>query len=459
MNQPLISVSGVRGIVGEVFIEDLVRRWAAAFARKIGGSQVRLGDSRIVVGRDTRPSGQWALELAIKTLEENGVGPIIIGVASTPTAQLAVTHWSAQGAMLITASHNPSQWNGLKFLGADGVFLSGEEMKELTQQAYSEEVYERVTGCKNKKDPVAGQRHLENILIKLPINLKQIRSRRLKVVLDPVNGAGALVLPRLLELLNCQLTVINGEPNGQFAHPPEPTPANLTQLCDKVREMGADIGLAVDPDADRLALVNEKGEAISEEYTPTLATLALLENNQLPITNYQKKVVVNLSTSRMVEDVAARFGVEVLRSAVGERYVVDLMRQSRAIIGGEGNGGVIYPTSHYGRDSLVATTFILDLLARRPEPLSVIIAALPQYVMRKEKFPRSGAWQQERIHYALTKFFPGASINTTDGIRVDLPYGWVQLRPSNTEPVVRLIGEARNEIKLNELLQGLKPLL
>lgn len=486
MSWPLVSVSGVRGIVEESFTEEIVRRWAAAFAAWIGSRQQAVGSRAVVLGRDTRPSGAWALRVAVEMLVQRGIQSIVLGIVPTPTAQLAVTHHRAAGGLVITGSHNPAEWNALKFLGPDGVYLSETEMEELHQRVIASEAQQspgestsagiasssRPGGTprndvQRATDERAIERHIDNVLMVPPIDAERIRARTFRVVVDPVNGAGALALPPLLERLGCTVTVINGEPTGVFAHPPEPMPEHLTELGAKVWEAGADLGLAVDPDADRLALVDELGHVLSEEYTVTLATLAVLARNQESpdfakaspgrrIRNQGTVVIINLSTTRMVEDVARGFGATVVRTPVGERHVVEGMRAHGALIGGEGNGGVIYAPIHEGRDSLVGAALLLDLLARRGVPLSVLVSELPRYVMRKEKLPRTGDWAQERVAGALARAFQGAELATLDGVRVDTADGWVHLRPSNTEPAVRLIGEARDEATLHRLLASVR---
>ena len=512
MSAPLVSVSGVRGIVGESFTEDLVRRWARAFARFViaseapeperssvqGGAKQSRGksdeiassllaprnDRKIVVGRDTRPSGAWALDVAARTVAECGVQPITVGTVPTPTVQLAVTHHRAAGGLIITASHNPTEWNGLKFLGPDGVFLSAGEMESLhrsvfaspasggAKQSHDDQGVASSPPAPRKdtrvSDGQAINRHIANVL-GLPLGVEAIRHRKFRVVLDPVNGAGALAVPPLLERLGCQVTVINGEPDGKFAHPPEPTPANLTELGDRVRADGADLGIAVDPDADRLVLVSEEGRVLSEEYTITLATLAVLSapvvlsgvknrthRDPSSTTQDDKQVVaVNLSTTRMVDDVARQLDATVIRTPVGERHVVEGMRRHGALIGGEGNGGVIFPESHEGRDALVGIALILDLLAKRGESLATVVSALPRYVMVKEKLALSDRNQLPKLTEELRKLadsVPGSSISTLDGVRVDTPDGWVHLRLSNTEPMIRLIAEATDEPAVHRLL-------
>lgn len=460
MSAPLVSVSGVRGIVGESFTEELVRRWVGAFLQWCETATSRLGGAnagvRVVVARDTRPSGAWALDRAVEICTAAGVQPIVLGIVPTPTAQLAVTHHRAAGGLVITGSHNPGEWNALKFLGSDGVFLSAEAMRALERLAQRPEPAgsrSSPVSVEVAHDSAAITRHVESVLTTLPLDITQIRARKLRVVLDPVNGAGALAVPPLLERLGCTTVLLNGEPTGVFAHPPEPTPAHLTDLCARVKTERADLGLAVDPDADRLALVDETGTAVSEEYTVTLAAWSLLQQKT------SETVVVNLSTTRMVDDVARRCGARVVRTPVGERHVVEGMRASGAAIGGEGNGGVMYRPCHEGRDSLVGTALLLDLLTRRNATLSALIRELPAHIMRKEKLPRTGSWDTGRVVEALRATFPDARLSTADGVRVDTADGWVHVRPSNTEPVIRLIAETNDEDTLERLSRLTRSLL
>ncbi|TSC71864.1 MAG: phosphomannomutase [Parcubacteria group bacterium Gr01-1014_38] len=440
--EPLVSVSGVRGIVDDSFTPEMVERWVEGFAASIAR---RVPRARVVLGRDTRPSGAWALQGAVDALTRAGMQPIVVGVVPTPTVQLAVTHHRTDGGVVITGSHNPGEWNALKFLGPEGIFLSAEEMATLHNTVILSDAKRNEGSRRDSSDPPQNDRdaitrHTENILA-LPIDAERIRARKFRIVLDPVNGTGALAVPQLLEAFGCSVNVINGEPTGQFAHVPEPTPANLQELGTAVREQHADLGVAVDPDADRLVLVDEHGEVLSEEYTVTLAALSVLESQR----SARSPIVVNLSTTRMVDDVARQFGTSVIRTPVGERHVVEGMRAHGALIGGEGNGGVIFPKSHEGRDSLVGVALVLDLLSRRNASLTQLVQTLPQYVMTKEKLPRDDEFNPARIVAAVPQAFPNAQITTLDGIRVDTADGWVHLRSSNTEPILRLITEGTSQ--------------
>lgn len=449
MQTPLISVSGVRGIVGETFTDDLVRRWCTAFAHHIQQSPLSMHPS-VVLGRDTRQSGKKALEVAVNAFIECGVRSVVVDVAPTPTIARAVPYHKAGGGLIITGSHNPSEWNALKFVGADGIFLPAKDMENLTRLAnYNpHNAQKKIMHDAVVVDHDAVIRHVRAICSS-PI-IKEIPSCHFRTAADPVNGTGAVAIPILLNALSVKEKYINNEPNGIFAHNPEPRAEHLTALGDTVRKNHCDIGFATDPDADRLALVDEHGTPISEEYTVALSVLSVLSSLQK-----HSPVAVNLSTTRMVDDIAAMFGSRVIRTAVGERHVVDGMVDANAVIGGEGNGGVIYLPSHPGRDALVGITLILSLMARTGKSLSELVSNIPSYKMRKEKISCNQSSGQQydinTIQQRILTAFPKSSISTIDGIRADTPDGWVHIRPSNTEPVLRLIGEARTKKQLDDL--------
>jgi len=433
--------------VGRTFTEELVKSWATAFAAY---SKKRFGHATIVIGRDARQSGEWAEKVSAESITDHGADAIKLGVATTPTIEVAVTKHSAQGGIIISASHNPVEWNGLKFVGPDGVFLNEQEIEALKAEVREQEIAD-VKG-KTSYDENAAQNHVEKVISTLPINIEAIRGRKFKVCLDPVNSAGAIAVPILLDKLGCDITMVNGEVNGLFSHNPEPRPENLTQLAAAIKDKQSDIGIAVDPDADRLALIDEKGAAISEEYTLALALLTILSKKT-------GSVAANLSTSRMIDDVAKMFSVQVVRTAVGERNVVEGMRVNHAVAGGEGNGGVIFPACHEGRDSLVGIALILDLMATQKKKLSELVNSIPKYNMVKEKFPRSGVFNKEDLRKKLIATFPNAQVSTIDGIRVDIEGGWTHIRPSNTEPIVRIITEAASEEVFNILTSEAKKAL
>ena len=421
----MVGVSGVRGFFGDELTVDVAERFAHAFGT--------LHPGIVVVGRDSRKSGQTLLGGVIGGLAKAGCRVIDLGIAATPTVEMAVTARDAAGGIIITASHNPSEWNGLKFLGPDGVFLTGEECTaviglydspgDLDSSAVQSEVTAWVEADKH---------HLDAILALDRIDRDLITEKKFTVCLDPNNGAGGPICMKLLELLGCRIHVINGETTGDFAHDAEPVPENLDDICGLVREVGADIGFAVDPDVDRLSLVDERGDAPGEEYSLALATEFVMSHGA-------ESIACNLSTSRMVDDVAASHGGRVHRSPVGEIHVVEKMRETGAPAGGEGNGGIILSELHPGRDAVLGIALILQLLAERGKPLSALVDTIPRYHMIKVKTPirEKDSWQ-EPVMYA----FPEAEVDILDGVKLILPDSWVHVRESNTEPVVRIIAEA-----------------
>lgn len=457
MNQPMISVSGIRGLVNDSFSEELVRNWTRAFGMFCLKDSGRAG---VVIGRDTRQSGAWAENIIATELRNIGILPIMVGIVPTPTVELAVTHHQAKGGIIITASHNPIEWNGLKFLGSDGVFLDAaeiDELKSIIQNGKTTTPETAITETINDTEAIT--RHIEKVLLTLPIDVENIRAKKFKVVLDPVNGAGAIAVPALLEKLGCETVTVHGEPSGIFGHTPEPRPENLSDLSDKVKETKAVIGFAVDPDADRLALIDENGIAVSEEYTLALAALAAMPKFSNSNNKFTKTITINLSTSRMIDDVAKIHGFSVSRSAVGEVNVVKEMRKNRSYIGGEGNGGIIFPACHEGRDSLVGIALILNLLAEKKPTVSEITATLPKYFMVKEKYPIPPNFNYQALKKEMLAAFNGAALSDIDGIRVDTSEGWTQIRASNTEPIVRIITEAASEENFSKLSNTAKKVL
>jgi phosphomannomutase len=368
-----------------------------------------------------------------------------VGLAPTPTIQLAVEAHHAAGGLAITASHNPVEWNALKFIGPKGLFLDAEEGTAM--RAIAEGVIPRATWDALgtiEPDPGAIARHIAAVLALPYLDVEAIRRRRFKVALDCVRGAGATIMPSLLEQLGCQVTAIDLEPDGRFPRPPEPIAENLGALERLVRDARADIGFAVDPDVDRLALVDETGHAIGEDYTLALASRVVLRQKG-------GVVVTNLSTSRIVDDVAESAGGRVIRAPVGEVNVATRMRSERAAIGGEGNGGVILTELHLGRDAPVGAALLLQLLADANRPLSEIVAEYPRYAIVKDKLDRPEG-PLDPVYRALTSAFDGAEIDRQDGIRFSWPDRWVHIRPSGTEPIVRVIAEARNEADARALV-------
>jgi phosphomannomutase len=431
----MVSVSGLRGRVGEALTPEIVARFAAGFGAWAVG---RAESPAIVVGRDSRVSGPMFHRAVVAALQSVGCTVIDVGLTTTPTCQLAVEYHHAAGGLMISASHNPIEWNALKFIGPSGSFLEaheGAEMRRVVDGTIPRASWERLGSV--TEDRQAIERHIQQVLALPFLNVRGIRERRFKVALDCVRGAGGQIIPLLLERLGCQVTAIHLEPDGRFPHPPEPIAENLHELERLVLQSGSEIGLAVDPDVDRLALVSEKGKAVGEDYTLALASRVVLRHRRGPI-------VANLSTSLVLDDVAREAGSKVVRAPVGEVNVVVRMREERAPIGGEGNGGVILPELHLGRDAPVGVALILQLLLEDDMPLSAIVGRYPRYSIVKDKMDRPNV-SLEAVYEALRKAFADATVDTQDGLRLSWPDRWVHIRPSGTEPIVRVIAEAPTE--------------
>jgi phosphomannomutase len=439
----MVSVSGIRGRVGEALTPEVVARYAAAF----GAWSIARGTSRqIVVGRDSRVSGPMFHRIVVGTLQLVGCDVVDIGLTTTPGCQLAVEYHHAAGGLMLSASHNPIEWNALKCIGSSGLFLEASEgaaMRALVEQGTPHATWEKIGSVVADGD--VARRHLKAVLGIPYLDAQRIRARKFKVALDCVRGAGATIMPMLLEQLGCEVVSINMEPDGRFPREPEPVPENLKELERLVKESGADIGFAVDPDVDRLAVVADGGRAIGEDYTLALAARLVLRHRRGPL-------VTNLSTSLVVEDAAREAGVEAVRAPVGEVNVAVRMRELNAPIGGEGNGGVILPEVHLGRDAPIGAALLLQLLVEEGRPLSTIVASSPRYVIVKDKLPRPNA-SLDAVYGALRTAFPDASADTQDGLRLAWPDRWVHIRPSGTEPIVRVIAEAPDEVGARELVR------
>jgi len=441
----MVSVSGVRGRVGEALTPEIVTRFAAGF-----GHWALSRDSSkntIVLGRDSRVSGPMFHHAVIAALESVGARIIDIGIVPTPTIQLAVEHHHAAGGLGITASHNPIEWNALKFIGSSGLFLDGDEARDM--RAVVETAFPRATWDKLgtvERDDAAIERHISAILALPFIDVEGIRARNFRVALDCVRGAGGRFMPTLLDRLGCNVSSINMEVDGRFPRPPEPVAENLGELEALVRKSGAVVGFAVDPDVDRLALVSNDGKAIGEDYTLALAASVVLGHREGP-------VVTNLSTSRIVDDVAERAGRTVVRAPVGEVNVATRMRSEKAAIGGEGNGGVILTEMHLGRDAPVGVALILQLLHQENRPLSAIVSDYPRYSIVKDKLDLPSA-PLDSVYNSLRAAFPDATVDTQDGMRLSWRDRWVHVRPSGTEPIVRVIAEAPTQADAQALIRA-----
>ena len=443
----MVSVSGVRGKVGSALTPEIVARFAAAFGSYLRSQKQHR--TRVVVARDSRTSGPMFMRAAISALQSVGCDVFEAGIAPTPTTLYAIRHHKADGAIVVTASHNPVEWNALKFASSEGMFLDAEQaprMREFLDDS-------RITRAEWNhlgdvvSDSAVVSRHLDAVL-KIPyLDVEGLRKRKFKVALDCVHGAGAVLLPKLLKELGCEMVGIGLDPDGLFPREPEPVAANLGDLEKLVRESGADVGIATDPDADRLSIVSNHGKAIGEDFTLAFAAMLVLRHKK-------GTVVTNISTSRLLEDVAAHAGVPLVRAAVGEINVARRMEKEGAVIGGEGNGGVILPDVHLTRDSGVATALLLQLMLETKQSISELVETWPAYTIVKDKLPRDAG----SLNDAYEKLEAGLRAPETDrqdGLRLAWPAErrWVHLRASGTEPILRIIAEAPDEAAARELVQ------
>jgi phosphomannomutase len=448
----MISVSGMRGHVGRDLTPEIVSRYAAA----LGAWAREGGKPRVVLGRDARTSGAMFAHAATAGLMSVGCDVVDIGIVPTPTTQLAVEHHHAGAGLMLSASHNPIEWNALKLIGPDGVFLDAAAGTRVRAIAEAGPPYLGWEGLGTvRQDPDAIQRHLDQVLALPWIDVAAIRACRLHVVLDCVRGAGGLAIPPLLERLGCTMTGINLEPDGLFPREPEPLPENLGELGQAVRRSGADIGMAVDPDVDRLALVDEAGHPIGEDYTLAFAVRVVLARAGEKARG--QAVVANLSTSLVVEDAARDFGARFIRAAVGEANVAQAIREEHALVGGEGNGGVILPSLHIGRDAPLGVALILQFLADRGTAVSALVKAAPRYRIVKAKVPRGA--DLAAVYDRLRTRFAEAHVDDRDGLRLSWRDRWVHVRPSGTEPIIRLIAEAPSEADAQDLISACRELL
>lgn len=432
------SISGFRGTIGgkpgeNLTPQDIVES-TAAFGQWVLQTS---GIPKIVVGRDGRISGEIVSNLVVNTLRCLGIDVVDLGLSTTPTVEIAVPIEQAGGGIILTASHNPREWNALKLLNQHGEFISGADGQAVLAIAAAGDInYAPVDKLGTyRQDDTYIAKHIEKILALPLVDVEAIKAKKYKIVLDPVNSTGALAVPPLLEALGCQVIIINGEINGQFAHNPEPLRENLNQLSTEVRQNKAYMGIAVDPDVDRLVLVCEDGDLFGEEYTLVAVADYILSNTP-------GNTVSNMSSTRALADVTRKYGGEYNASAVGEVYVVEKMKATGAVIGGEGNGGIIYPELHYGRDALVGIALFLSLLARFGKTLSTLRKTYPEYQMSKGKIPQSQDINLDKVFAGLREKYRNEKINIEDGLKIDFESGWVHLRPSNTEPIIRIYSES-----------------
>jgi len=436
----MFSVSGLRGIVGRDLFPETIARYAAHFGEFVG-------QGRIIIGRDTRRSGRQFRTAVIRGLHGVGCRVIDLGVVPTPTVVYMVRRLRAQGGIAITASHNPSQWNALKFVSSRGQFLNKHEFKKFRRRTEGGAI--DVPDLKTVPEPdmldAGAEQHIDAIVRAL-----NLRSAGLRVGIDAVNGAGSIALPQLLERMGCRVHTIHCDPSPTFPRPPEPVPAHLVALRRLVRDRNLDIGFACDPDADRLACIDEKARPIGEEKTLVLAADYVSRRSKRPI-------VTNLSTTALIDHIAKKYGVPILRTPVGEAHVVSKMIQAGAAIGGEGNGGIIYPRINFTRDSLVAAALVVKMMTSRGKTLSDICASYPAYAMIKMTLPVSRV-QFDRRKNKLSRVMKGR-VNQRDGLKITAKECWIHIRPSQTEPLVRIIGEARDVKTLRRCFLTIKNIL
>ena len=443
------SISGIRGTIGGKVDENLtpldVVKFTAAFGTWL---QNNLNKKKltIVVGRDARISGKMVNSLVCATLQGLGINVIDLGLSTTPTVEVMVPELNADGGIILTASHNPKQWNALKLLNEKGEFITGENGTEVLALAESQDFdYAEVDDLgqyETRED--AFDIHIQKILDLPMVDAEAIKAKKFKVVVDAVNSTGGIAIPQLLEELGCEVVKLYCEPNGHFPHNPEPLKEHLGDICELMKTEKADVGIVVDPDVDRLALVDENGELFGEEYTLVAVADYLLR--------HQKGAAIsNLSSSRALRDVARNLGSEYFASAVGEVNVVTLMKEKNAAIGGEGNGGIIYPELHYGRDSLVGVALFLTHLAKENKTVSELRATYPSYFMGKKKIELTPDIDVDSLLTKMEKEYQTEDISTIDGVKIDFENNWVHLRKSNTEPIIRIYTEAFSQEEADRL--------
>ena len=448
------SISGIRGTIGGPTGDTLnpldIVKFVTAYATFIEArskKQEARGKKTIVVGRDARISGEMVKNVVCGTLMGYGFDVINIGLATTPTTELAVRMSGADGGIIITASHNPRQWNALKLLNSEGEFLNKEEGNEVLAIAEAEDFqYADVDHLGHyTEDSTFNKRHIDSVLDLKLVDVPAIKKAKFRVCADTINSVGGVILPELFQALGVDYEILNGEPNGDFAHNPEPLEKNLTGIMDKMRQGGFDLGIVVDPDVDRLAFISEDGTMFGEEYTLVSVADYVLSNTKLSTVNCQLSTVSNLSSTRALRDVTEKHGGTYAAAAVGEVNVTTKMKEVGAIIGGEGNGGVIYPESHYGRDALVGIALFLSSLAQKGCKVSELRATFPNYFIAKNRIDLTPSTDVDAILVKVKEMYAGqegVTVNDIDGVKLDFPDQWVHLRKSNTEPIIRVYSEA-----------------
>jgi len=456
------SISGIRGTIGGKPNEGLspldIVRFTSAYATWLRGE--RVGKLKVVIGRDARISGEMVTNLVVGTLQGLGIDVIDLGLSTTPTVEIAVPMENADGGIILTASHNPKQWNALKLLNNKGEFISAQDGADLLQiaedNAFNYAEVDDLGVC--TKDDSYLEKHIQSILAMDLVNVEAIKAKNYKVAIDCVNSTGGIFLPALLKALGVtNIIELYCEPNGQFPHNPEPLPENLTEIAKQIKKQGADVGFVVDPDVDRLCMVNEDGTMFGEEYTLVAIADYVLKHTK-------GNTVSNLSSTRALRDVTEKHGGEYFASAVGEVNVVNMMKAKNAVIGGEGNGGVIYPDSHYGRDSLVGIALFLSHFATSGIDSCVELrATYPNYFISKNKIQLTPEIDVDNILVKMAAKYSNEDVNDIDGVKINFAEEWVHLRKSNTEPIIRIYSESKSEEKAdalaNKIIEEIKALI
>jgi len=451
------SISGIRGTIGGVHGDNLTPIDAVNFGCAYGQWLINKNPNskhKIIIGRDARISGEMIQNLVQFSLISMGIDIVDLGLSTTPTVELMVKKHNADGGIIITASHNPTQWNALKLLNENGEFLNSHEGKLIVDFSENKNfTFSQVEdlGTLTKENQSMNQ-HIDSVLNLNLVNAEKIKAKKLKIVVDAVNSTGGIIVPDFLNKLDIEVIKLYCQPNGNFPHNPEPLKNNLKDLSNKVIETGADMGIAVDPDVDRLVFMCENGELFGEENT-------LVACSDYVLSKTPGNTVSNLSSSRALNDITLEYNQTHYYSAVGEVNVIEKMKEVNAIIGGEGNGGVIYPESHYGRDAIVGIGLFLSLYCERNLSASNLLNTYPKYYMVKEKINLSSSINVDKILNQIAEEYKNEKIDLVDGVRIDFIDSWVQLRKSNTEPIIRIYSEAKSEEKSNNLISEIKTLI
>ncbi|MBS9774099.1 MAG: phosphoglucosamine mutase [Tenacibaculum sp.] len=447
------SISGIRGTIGGKTGDNLTPldavKFASAYGMFIKNKNAKKEKIKIVIGRDARISGEMISNLVANTLIGLGINVIDLGLSTTPTVEIAVPLEEADGGIILTASHNPKQWNALKLLNEKGEFLSGKDGETILKIAESDDFsfaeVDNLGTYKKKKKYI--KKHIKEVLKLNLVDKKAIKKAKFKIVVDGVNSTGGIAIPKLLKALNVKCVELYCTPNGEFPHNPEPLKEHLTDISKLVVKKKADLGIVVDPDVDRLAIISEDGSMFGEEYTLVACADYVLEKMK------GGNTVSNLSSSRALRDVTEKHGGTYTTSAVGEVNVVQMMKETNTVIGGEGNGGIIYPESHYGRDSLVGVALFLSHLANKKISCKELRDSYPSYFMSKNKIQLTPEIDVDKILSTMAEKYANEDVNTIDGVKIDFPTEWVHLRKSNTEPIIRIYTEAKSQQKADDLAE------